>query len=194
MSLTWKWLGAQLSVADADMDLSEHSVTAGFSVDVGAGWTIAAAAGAVLAGRFNGAYGDFDVEPGWLVGVAANWAAVDADGGIPFVDLAVAVSAAGRPVRDRVTEQSDTLYAVDMRLGVTVGWAVGQRWRPYVAARVFGGPVMWARADETLSGTDRGHVQLAVGSTFDLGKGISLYGEYSPWFEQGAHTGLAVAF
>lgn len=150
-------------------------------------------AGASLGGPLTGSYGDVDVGAGWLVGAAGGFTAVEADGGVPFVDLTLALSAGGRPTTTASGVHA-TLTAVDLRVGVTVGWSLWDVWRPYLAARAFGGPIFWETDGRSITGTDRGHVQLAVGSTIALPGGVSIFGEWAPWYERGASAGLAVGF
>ena len=62
-----------------------------------------------------------------------------------------------------------------MRVGGILGWTLFDAWTPYAAGRLFGGPVFWKSeryGGDALTGTDRYHIQLAMGSTVTLPVGL----------------------
>jgi hypothetical protein len=71
---------------------------------------------------------------------------------------------------------------------VLVGKTFARLIRPYLAFRAFGGPVIFSDGDVTLLGTDRYHVQAALGLSAVLPRGFDAFAEIAPGPER------AVAF
>jgi len=185
---------AFLSLDGADADLTQRTVVASFGADVGGSWTLTASAGGVLGGdRETGGVIEA-VGAGWIAGISGAYHAVAADGGIPFVDLSVAFAAAGATTTTPGVSDNSGLLAFDLRLGATVGWRLWETVAPYLAVRVFGGPVIHDRPTGSVKGSDRGHVQAAVGATVYIPGGVMVYGEYAPVYERSFSAGLAVGF
>lgn len=193
VAAAWTMFTASLSFGDLERDLTEHTVVGSFGMDLGSGWSMALSAGAILDGSFEGGVTAADVKPGWLAGVSATWNAVEADGGVPFLDISFAFAAGGAKLR-LTNAAPESLFAVDLRLGLTVGWRLWDVWTPYLAVRAFGGPIWWETGGDTRAGTDPSHLQLAVGSTFTIPGGLLVFGEYAPAFERGVSAGIGAAF
>jgi hypothetical protein len=81
------------------------------------------------------------------------------------------------------------LTALDVRLGVLAGKTFADAITPYVAARVFGGPVWW-RGD---SGTDVHHYQIAAGVTVAIGR-ADVHAELAPFGERRFVAGAGARF
>lgn len=84
------------------------------------------------------------------------------------------------------------LFAIDVKGGVSVGKTFARVVSPYLALRVFGGPVFWDV--ERTPGTDAYHVQPAAGVVVALGRRLALFGEVAPVAERGVSAGASVGF
>ena len=84
-------------------------------------------------------------------------------------------------------------FATDARLGARATWKIMSRTYPYVAARVFGGPVNWQWDGEDVTGNDIHHYQLAVGAASQLGS-FGIFIEWAGLGEQGLSAGLGAAW
>ena len=90
-------------------------------------------------------------------------------------------------------EASESYTAVDLRLGTQFGVELARRFRPYAAARVFGGPIFWRYRDEAVTGTDTHHYQLGAGLAVRVSKALSVFAEGVPLGEQAVALGIGVA-
>ncbi|MFT5433014.1 MAG: hypothetical protein ACI9OJ_003719 [Myxococcota bacterium] len=108
----------------------------------------------------------------------ATWRAVENDGGIPFVDVSAAAGFAMTKTT-RNGHPTESLTALDVRAGGTVGWTLGGVFSPHVAVRLFGGPIFWRYEDEDVAGTDRWHFQLATGASLALPESFSVFFDWS---------------
>jgi len=81
------------------------------------------------------------------------------------------------------------LTALDVRVGLLAGKTFADAVTPYVAARLFGGPVWW-RGD---SGTDVHHYQIAAGVTVAIGR-ADVHAELAPFGERRFVAGAGVRF
>jgi hypothetical protein len=84
--------------------------------------------------------------------------------------------------------------AFDLRVGVAVGKTFLDVLSPYLAARLFGGPILWELEGEDVTGTDQHHVQIAFGLAASLPRGFDLFAEGAPFGERAATVGAGVAF
>ncbi len=157
-------------------------------------WTIRAAVGALLDGSLQtNAHTTHDFETGGLAAIGLEYRARTGDGYAPFVDLSLFVSGLWTQT---VAPDSDTktdYFASDARLGARAGWNVKGRTFPYVAARVFGGPVTWEMDSEDVDGTDIHHYQLALGTAAQVGP-VGVYVEWAPVGEQAVSAGLSTSW
>jgi hypothetical protein len=70
--------------------------------------------------------------------------------------------------------------AADLSLAGSAGWPLGGWLAPYVAAKVFGGPVTWEQGGATATGTDLHHYQVALGLAAALPGRFDLLVECAP--------------
>ncbi len=143
--------------------------------------------GAILDGNARVAQADADVGAGVAATVAGSWLAV-AEGELrPFVltglSLGVSTAKAG----------ADQLTAVDARLSVVVGKTFAQVFTPYVAGRVFGGPVYWTIAGDSLVGNDSHHYTVGFGATLRTGS-LDVFAEWMPFGERSVSAGVGWSF
>ena len=177
---------------DTDATLNQSSVAATIEYRVSPKVALMLGGGAVLGGSMRAAGNTYDVEPGWLATVGMSDRIVDGVGRAPFVLLSVSIAQSF--VRTALGDASRvSLKATDVRAGATIGKTLGPM-TPFLAARVFGGPVFWSIAGEDVSGTDRGHYQLGVGCSIAIGSSFDAFAEWDYLGERRLAAGLGLAF
>ena len=164
----------------------ELRLTPRLSVQLGSG----AAPGGTLAEDGSA----HSIGPGWLLFTALSYRLLDGRGSLPFVLASVSLAtSSARTVDDRDPTQATHLYAFDARAGITVGKTLFDVVSPYVAGRVFGGPVLWKFRGQDQTGSDRYHYQPAVGAVLALGR-ADLYAEWAFAGERSLGAGMGVSF
>src|SRR5262249_11423413 len=92
-------------------------------------------AGAVVAGSFTGALGDYDLRPGFLASASVGYTILDGVGPRPYLAVSGTVSASIAPTRSRTSPgDRPDLTATDLRASVVVGKRLFDVWLPYVGA------------------------------------------------------------
>lgn len=130
------------------------------------------------------------LRPGWLFFASYTHRIIDERGAWPFVLGSASVGAsAARTFNGR---DSSHFSALDVRAGVTVGKTFGPL-SPFVAARVFGGPVFWTRRGQALTGSDKYHYQPAIGVVVAR-RPADLFVEWAFAGERSIGAGVGVAF
>lgn len=166
------------------MDVLQLAVGVAYERRLNERWTLQGSFAEVVWGELSQANERFLLGPGFAASFAASFLALEQGKAWPFISLSgsVAVSAA---------RSVPTAYvAVDLRLGAAVGYTFAQRFTPYAAVRVFGGPVFWNGA----AFGDAYHVQLGLGAVVGLPAGIDLALEVVPLGEQRATFGVGYSF
>lgn len=138
---------------------------------------------------------DRSLAPGWIASAAATFRVVDERGNVPYVLLTASAGAMHAATRERPTEQSGVRGAytgVDLRFGVTIGKTFADVVSPYIAARLFGGPVIWSEEGEDRLGSDLYHFQPAFGLSLLLPEKVDVFAEGQPWFERGFVVGVGL--
>lgn len=167
--------------------------TAGFTWEFARRWALRAAVGGVLHGTLGRPGERYVLGPGVVGSLGARYRIVEPDGAIPFVDANAVVAASWSPAarRDGVGGGAPGVVATDLRFGATVGWSLWDLWTPYTSVRAFGGPVLWERDGERITGTDIHHYQVALGSSLSWpGGGVFLDGSFLG--ERSLTAGLAL--
>lgn len=143
--------------------------------------------------------GDRSLSPGWIASFAATFRVLKDEGALPYVLLTASASAMRSAIREAPTELSGSTAGargsytgIDLRFGVTVGKTFANVVSPYVAARLFGGPVIWTEQDDEL-GSDLYHFQPALGVALVLPAHLDLFAECQPWFERGFTVGVGLS-
>lgn len=121
--------------------------------------------GAVLNGTLETQDRTFEIGPGflgsvslsrrWLLGEDKSW----------FVTGSLTLGASSAETREDGV-RGENITAVDLRLGVVAGVTLWGLVSPYLLARAFGGPVLWARDGAEIVAGDLYH--------YNLGGGLSL--------------------
>jgi hypothetical protein len=181
------WSRSHLSFDGDDARFDKASVVATSDLYTGK-FTVTLGAGGLFAGELVTDRGAYDVEPGFLGVLGLGWRVLAEEEAIPYVVLAATLGVTNA----RTARASDRggYLGVDFRFGATVGKTFFGWLSPYASARVFGGPVVWSEGRESRLGTDRYHVQGALGAVFILPEGLDLFVEGSPGAEQGGFGGL----
>jgi hypothetical protein len=133
------------------------------------------------------------LRPGGALSVGAAYMFVPPTRTAPFVLGTLSFAAAIASTRDVVTSETIALRSFDARVGVVAGMVFGPV-VPFVFARAFGGPVMWTYHGDTVAGGDRYHVQLGLGASAQLGKGLDLFVEGAPLGERRIAGGVGLRF
>lgn len=182
---------------DGDFDLEMSEVLALLSVAyrVTDDFTLGLRAGAVLDGELRANGRTWDVRPGGVVSLQGEYRFF-ADPVAPVTlsaGLALATSFASTKDLGGAGETS-SLTAFDLRLSVTVSRTLLSVLTPYFSARVFGGPVLWTRDGADVTGSDRGHYQLALGVSVAPAPFLALSFEWAFFGETALYGQVAVAF
>ena len=168
------------------------SMSAGWLIN--SEWTARASVGVILDGTLETqAHRIHAVEPGGLVALGAEYLALRGGGTTPFVDLSFFLGSSWTETKDPDSGDKTGYFAADARLGARAGWALDENLFPYVAARVFGGPVNWQWDDQDVIGTDVHHYQLALGTAVQIGS-LGLWIEWAGVGEQALGAGLSTSW
>ena len=175
--------------AGAPLALREATVTATLAhfAHPRLGWSITA--GGVVGGSIDGR----PMHGGATLAAALSWLPVYEGARRPFVAVTASLGTAlARATAD--DGRSHTWSAWDLRGGVMVGKTLAGHVVPYLAARVFGGPVFWYRASASVTGSDRYHVTAGAGLTLRLPARLELTAEAMPLGEQSASGAVTWRF
>ncbi len=157
-------------------------------------WTLRGGVGLILKGELEtGTSVVHDLEPGGLAAVGLEHRVLIGDGYTPFVDLSLFLGVSWTKTVDPGTRIKTDYFAADARFGGRAGWNVNDNTFPYVAARIFGGPVSWELAGEDVKGTDIHHYQVALGVAVQLGP-VAIYSEWAGLGEQALSAGMSTSW
>jgi hypothetical protein len=177
---------------NVDVDMTSVSVSGGWFINDR--WTARASAGVILGGSLK--LDDetiHDVEPGGTATLGVEYRSLVGDGATPFVDLSLYLSTSWAQTVDPDTDAKTDYSATDARLGVRTGWNLYDEYFPYVAARIFGGPVNWEMDGQDVVGNDINHYQIALGVSAQFGP-VGLFVEGAFLGEKALSTGLSATW
>jgi hypothetical protein len=179
--------------------IERRAVNASLDYRLSATTTVSLGGGAGLGGRMILNDTRYTISPGWLVTASYSRLLLEGRGALPFLLLGTSVGGSGASTRrlssgGAMSSSSVSLYAFDVRVGLTVGKTFWNAISPYAAVRAFGGPVFWNIDGQTRSGTDRLHFQVAAGMVSSLPGGVDLFAEGSPGGERAVTIGGGVSF
>jgi hypothetical protein len=176
----------------ADLELSSVSLAA--SYPIGEKTTLRGGIGSILDGELRPESGTVhEFEPGGLAFAGLNYNSSEGQGSKPSLDLSAQFGVTWAETVEQGTDLRADYFAADFRLGAQTTWTVGSRFFPYLAARVFGGPVSWEYEGESLTGSDVHHYQVAAGAAVSLGPAV-LFAEWAPLGEQALSAGIGSAW
>ena len=149
-----------------------------------------AGVGAAFGGSLSLPNGEYQFSPGPVALVGADFRAFD--DGRYFLLLTSGLSLT--TARTRASgDRSESYRAFDLRLGAQFGLELARGVRPYVAGRVFGGPIFWRYEGEAVTGTDTHHYQLGAGLAVRVSKALNVFAEGMPLGEQALALGAGLA-
>ena len=194
------FVGASASIADTRLlftddqrlDLRQSATTAIGGYAWPSRTSVRGALGVVLGGSLEGLGRRFDIGAGVVasVGVAHLWARPPW-----FLTGSIGLGASHTSTHEQLDAGMRgprvSLTAIDARGGVTAGRTFGPL-SPYLLARVFGGPVLWAWDGASTTGTDTHHFQLGAGASLSIGARATLLVDVSALGERAASLGMAV--
>jgi hypothetical protein len=193
LSASYGIASSELSLSNGeDASVRRRAVSVGFERRLGDRWAIQAGAGASLGGDVQVGDDRHDLAPGWVASIGGSWRILAGEGMDPFVLAALGITVGSALAQGPTDEAAFT--ASDARLSLTVGKIFWQGLAPYAVARVFGGPVFWKRHDESITGTDKYHVQLGLGVLATARGRTGAFFELIPLGERAASLGANVAF
>ena len=159
-------------------------------------WVFEGAVGALGGGTLKLNSVDYNFRPGFLVGASATYLLVHEDKFVPSVLATVTLAGlfASTSSNSAPTQDFD---AFDLRIGAAAGKHVTKEWSVFLLGRAFGGPVYWriptADGNTSVTGTDRYHYQLGIGTAYSLGPAL-IFAEGIPLGEQAFTVGAGSTF
>lgn len=193
MSLAHGLTSTDLSFSnDEQAALRRRALTATLERRLGERWAVQAGAGASLGGDVTIAGDRYELDPGWLATLGGSFRILEGAGPEPFLLAALAASVSSAQAVGR--QQEAPFTGVDVRASATVGKIFWGGVAPYAVVRAFGGPVLWERNGEDVTGTDESHFQLGAGLLATARGRVSAYLEIIPLGERAATFGASVAF
>ncbi len=181
-----------------DADIQRLAATVSLEYRISEESTAGGGLGAGLGGYFDVGGTRFHVNPGWLV--TGTWSRRLVQGTVyrPFLLVGVAGGVSGASTTQEATGKAApataSLYAIDVRVAVTLGWTLWRTISPYFSPRAFGGPVFWSYKGSNVIGGDTHHYQLAFGMAMALPRGFDLFVDGSPVGEQAVTLGGGRSF
>jgi len=172
----------------APTDVQQLAVTAslGRFATANLGWAITA--GGVVGGSID----DREGTRGGTAGVQLSYLPAYEGERTPFVALTASLS--GTLATAIADDGMRRPYrAFDLRGGVIVGKTLAERLVPYLALRLYGGPALWTKAGEAVTGGDRYHVTMGAGLVVRLPARLSITAELMPFGERSAALGVGAA-
>jgi len=193
LSATYGLAASELSFSnDETVSVRRRVVSVGIERRLGDRWAIQAGAGASLGGDLQLGDERYDLAPGWVASLGGSLRILEGEGMDPFLLAALSI-AVGSALAQGPTDEA-MFTASDARLSLTVGKVFWHALAPYAVARVFGGPVFWKRHGESITGTDKYHVELGVGLLATAGGRMGAFFELIPLGERSVSLGASVAF
>ena len=179
--LSGGWVGSTLKLSDhTEADFEQTSVLASVSWRLGRTFTLQAGAGALLGGYVQDLDGRHPFDPGLVLQLSGTWLLLAPKEGGPFVAASLGLSFLRASTQAGPAGPAATFTAADAFASASAGWPVMPWLSPYLAAKVFGGPVWWERSTGPVTGTDANHYQVALGVAAALPGRFDLLAEVAP--------------
>jgi hypothetical protein len=148
----------------------------------------------VLAGRLEADGAGYDILPGPLVSVSGALRVLGRPSSGPFLAMTSAIGASFTRTRADLDGQRAHLTAFDFRIGALAGYLLFHRLSPYLAARAFGGPVLWHEQGEDRTGTDIHHYAIGLGASLAVTPWLAVRAEGIPLGERTLSAGVTAIF
>lgn len=157
-------------------------------------WTMYAVIGMILNGELKPETGsNYDVKPGRFASIGFDYNTIKGRSYKPYIDLSLILGSAMAETESNEDNSKTDYISTDVRLGIRSSWNVNNLLFPFVAVRVFGGPIMWKIDENDVTGTDIYHYQLAIGSALKLGFTVA-YFEWAGLGEESLKAGVNIAW
>lgn len=177
-----------------EVDVEMNTVSLSASWRLNDKWSLRAGAGVILEGELTPKKSHkYEIDSGWMVSVGAEYLGYIGEDFIPTIDYSLFISTSASKIKDSVTDQESDYNSFDLRLGTRASWNLDDKLFPYVAARLFGGPVNWELNGEDVLGSDIHHYQVALGAAARFGK-MSVFTEWAGIGEKSLSAGLSYSF
>jgi len=158
-------------------------------------FAFAVSLGVVAGGSLDGGLGNYRLSPGFMASVSAAYTFLDGTGAWPYVAATFIAGVATTGTQNEANAQDHPqLTALDFRLAGVIGKQFFGFWLPYAGVAVFGGPVYFSPAGQSLVGSDVHHFRLSLGSSFSLPAHLEAFVEVGFLGEQNLLLGLGYAF
>ncbi len=195
MSLTAGAFRSCLSFDDGfDAEMTQSMVVVGVSYQLTDRLSIGGGIGGVFDGELEARRITFDFNPGFVASINASYRLLSAPESPVSLTLGLAFAAGFTSTREVNTDIDVDYTAFDLRASATVSRTFFRHWTPYFSLRLFGGPVLWQFEGLDVTGQDPTHLQTALGSTINIGFGVSANVEVSFLGEQALFGGLSYNF
>jgi len=179
---------------DQEVDLEMTTISMSAAWLINEKWAVRAVGGVLVDGGLQpDSQSTHEFDPGGLIAFGVEYRASESQGTKPSVDLSLFLGASWSNTTAPDTDDKTSYFAGDARLGARFGWIIKDKTFPYVAARVFGGPVSWKINGEDVTGTDVHHYQMAAGVGTRVGK-VGMFAEWAALGEKAISLGMSTTF
>jgi hypothetical protein len=195
LALSGGWASTTLKVSDGTRaSLKQATTLASVSWRRSDTFTLQAGVGALLGGSVQDLDGSHRFDPGLVLQASATWLLVPPRDGGPFVAASLGLSFLRATTRAGAGFPSAGFTAADAFLSASAGWPIGGLVSPYLAGKLFGGPIWWRRSSGSVTATDAHHYQLAVGVAAALPAKFDLLAEVAPLGERAVTVAVGRSF
>jgi hypothetical protein len=175
-----------------EVDVEQVTVSAILGYQVSTSVGLVASVGAILGGSVDTTI-EGDVGKGVVGSVTATFLPFFETESRPFILGSLTLG------HSRTTAVSDDNMsydwtATDMRLGIMVGKTFAESFVPFAAARAFAGPVSWRLGGQDVSGSDKYHYAVGIGSSYRIPGKLDVFMEVIALGEQSASVGVSAPF
>ena len=177
---------------DQRATVTRHAVSASIAFPLTRRLVLEGAIGGLAGGTLSLKHVEYNFRPGFLIGASATYLLVQEGKWTPSV-LASATLAGLFASTSSRSDATQDFNAFDLRVGGALGKHVTKEWSFFALARAFGGPIYWRAGGESVTGTDRYHYQVGLGTAYSLGA-AHLFAEGIPLGEQAVTVGAGAAF
>jgi hypothetical protein len=172
-------------------DIDGRLLTGGLSVRTSENYAVQLSVGSLVGSTIDPHDGVLGLRTGLVVSAAATWRMLEGYDEEPFVTVT-----AGMLYLRSASEDGVAYRGTELSLGLAIGKSFAETVAPYLAVKVFGGPVRWRHDDpehgffDPLTGNDSDNLQAAVGVVAAISAGFDLQLEVAPF--QGRSVVLSV--